>query len=130
MSSPPSSRRSRPTAPSRPTRARTRWSTASSSAPTSFRWADPAASPRPGRGAGGSSPLAGLVVAGGLPGDDVDTVVGVDEGDERHQRGELVIVVVLGRVRPGLVGDATGAVGDAGALLGEFQRSPFGLGED
>src|ERR1035437_641219 len=72
------------------------------------------------------SELAGLVVAGGLPDDDVHAVVGVDEGDDRHQRDELVIVVVLGRVRPGLVGDTTtGGVGDAGALLGEFQRGPL-----
>ena len=52
--------------------------------------------------------------------DDVHAVVGVDEGDERHQRRELVVVVVLGRIRPGLVGDATGGIGDASALLGEL----------
>jgi hypothetical protein len=40
----------------------------------------------------------------------------------------LVLVVVLGRVRPGLVGDTTGGVGDAGALLGQFQGGPLGLG--
>jgi len=76
------------------------------------------------------SPLAGLVVTGGLLDDDVHAVVGVDEGDERHQRRELVIVVVLGRIGPGLVGDTTGCIGDAGALLGEFQSGPLGLGED
>jgi hypothetical protein len=53
--------------------------------------------------------------------------VGADEGDERHQRGELVIVVGLGRVRPGLVGDPTGGTGDPGALLGELQGGPMGV---
>ena len=76
------------------------------------------------------SELAGLVVAGGLPDDDVHAVVGVDEGDEGHQGGELVLVVVLGGVRPGLVGDTTGGVGDAGALLGQLQRGALGVGED
>src|SRR6266571_4454880 len=70
------------------------------------------------RGEAASAPLAGLVVPGRLPGDDVQAVVEVDEGDEGHQRRELVVVVVLGRVRPGLVGDPAGGVGDAGALLG------------
>jgi hypothetical protein len=41
-----------------------------------------------------------------------------------------VIVVVLGGIRPGLVGDTAGGIGDAGALLGEFQGGPLGLGED
>jgi hypothetical protein len=50
------------------------------------------------------SPLAGLVVPGGLAGDDVQPVPGVDAGDERHQGGKLLIVVVLGGVLPGLVG--------------------------
>jgi hypothetical protein len=36
------------------------------------------------------SPLTWLVVTGGLLDDDVHAVVGVDEGDERHQRRELV----------------------------------------
>jgi hypothetical protein len=40
------------------------------------------------------------------------------------------VVVVLGRVGPGLVGDAPGGVGDAGALFGQFQGGPLGLGED
>jgi hypothetical protein len=35
----------------------------------------------------GLSPLTGLVVAGGLAGDDVKPVPGVDLGDERNQRG-------------------------------------------
>src|SRR6266540_1574908 len=48
------------------------------------------------------SELAGLVVAGGLLDDDVEAVGGVDEGDEGHQGGELVLVVVLGGVPPGL----------------------------
>jgi len=76
------------------------------------------------------SPLAGLVVPSGPLKDDVEAGVGVADGDERHQRGELVVVVLLGGVRPGLVGDAAGGVGDAGALLGELQRGPLGLGED
>src|SRR5207245_9661287 len=76
------------------------------------------------------SPLAGLVVTGGLLDDDAHAVVGVDERDEGHQRRELIIVIVLGRVRPGVVRDTTGGIGDAGALLSEFQSRPLGLGED
>jgi hypothetical protein len=59
--------------------------------------------------------LAWLVVAGRLLDDDVHAVEGVDDSDERHQRPELVLVVVLGGIRPGLVADTTGRVGDAGA---------------
>ena len=55
------------------------------------------------------SELAGLVVAGWLPGDDVDPVPGVNPGDERYQRAELLVVVVLGRIRPGLAGDTPAA---------------------
>jgi hypothetical protein len=73
------------------------------------------------------SVLAGLVVAGGLLGDDVPAVEGVDEGDGAHQRGELVLVVMLGGIRPDLVGDATGRVGDAGALLRQLQGSALGI---
>jgi hypothetical protein len=76
------------------------------------------------------SPLAGLVVSSGPLKDDVEAVVGAGDGDERRQRGELVVVVVLGGVRPGLVGDAAGGVGDAGALLGELQGGLLGVGED
>ena len=54
---------------------------------------------RPGR-RGRLSEHAGLVVPGGLLDDDVHPVVRVDQGDQRHQRGELVIVVVLDGVRP------------------------------
>src|SRR5215472_10319874 len=75
-------------------------------------------------------PLAGLVVPGGLLGDDVQAVPAVDDRDERHQARELVLVVVLDGVRPGLVGHPAGGVGEAGALLGQFQGGPFGLGED
>src|SRR5215469_12001270 len=87
--------------------------------------------PPPGTGAGGGwlSELAGLVVACGLPGDDVEPIPGVDPGDERHQRTELLVVVVLGRIRPGLIGDTASGVGDAGAQLGKFQRGPLSLGE-
>ena len=55
-----------------------------------------------------SSPPPWLQVAGRLAGDDVHPVVSVDQGDEAHQRGELLVVVVLGRVRPQLVSDAGG----------------------
>jgi hypothetical protein len=82
------------------------------------------------RPAGLLSELTGLVVPGGLLDNNVHAVIGVDEGDDRYQRDELVIVVVLGRVGPGLIGDTTSGVGDAGALLGEFQRGPLGLSED
>jgi hypothetical protein len=74
--------------------------------------------------------LAGLVVTGWLLDDDVQAVVGVDEGDDGDQGGELVLVVVLDGVRPGLVRDAAGRVGDAGALLRKLQRSALGIGED
>ncbi|MEV4161954.1 hypothetical protein [Nonomuraea dietziae] len=65
-------------------------------------------------GASRRSAQAGLVVAAGHPVDDAEPVVGVDQGDDQHQGGELVVVVMLGGVGPGLVGDAAGAVGDAG----------------
>jgi hypothetical protein len=42
------------------------------------------------------------------------------EADDRHQRDQLVIVVVLGRVRPGVIGYTTGGVADTSALLGEL----------
>jgi len=42
------------------------------------------------------------------------------EADDRHQRDPLVVVVVLGRVRPGVLGYTTGGVADACALLGEL----------
>ena len=45
------------------------------------------------------------------PGDDVQAVPRVDARDERHQRGELLLVIVLGRIRPGLVGHVAGAAG-------------------
>ncbi len=92
-----------------------------------------AASERGEQGNGGvpSLPeLAGLVIAGGLLGDDVQAVPGVDEGDGAHQGGELLLVVVLGGIGPRVVGDAAARVGEAGALLGQLQRGPFGLGED
>jgi RNA polymerase sigma-70 factor (ECF subfamily) len=76
-----------------------------------------------------SSELAGLVVAGGLPDDDVQAVEGVDDGDDRHQGGELLLVVVLGGVRPGLVRDPAGRVSDAGGLLRQLQGRALGVGE-
>src|SRR5512139_4238804 len=69
-----------------------------------------------------SAPLPGHVVARRLLKDDVQPVVEVDGGDEADQRRELVVVVVLGGGGPRFVGDATGGVGDARALLGEPQR--------
>ena len=45
------------------------------------------------------------------------------------QRGDLVVVVVLAHLGPGLVGHAVVGVGEPGALLGERQRGPLGLGE-
>src|SRR5215470_14603112 len=94
-------------------------------------WRWPRAGVLMGRGGGrASSPRSALVVTALVPADDVQPVVRVDHADGAHQRGELVGVVVLGRVRPGLVGDAAGGVGDAGALLGELERGPLGFGED
>ena len=58
-------------------------------------------------------PLAGLVVAGWLLGDDVQAVPGVDTSDEAHQGSELVLVIVLGGICPSFVADASGRVGDA-----------------
>jgi hypothetical protein len=76
-----------------------------------------------------SSPLARLVVTCGLAGDHVHTVVGVDEVDEAHQRAELLIVVVLGRVRPDFVGDA-GSVRETGTVLCELKGGLLRLGKD
>src|SRR6266536_1250854 len=129
----PASPASGGTAPTRP-----RWSgscsTCCRSTPaTSGISTSPANSPaaRPAnKHSAASPPLAGLVVTGGLAGDGVHAVVDVDEGDERDQRRELVIVVMLRRVSPGLLGDTRGGIGDAGALLGEGQGGPLGLGED
>lgn len=45
--------------------------------------------------------LAGLVVAGGPVDDDVPAVEGVDESDDAHQGGYLLLVVVLGGIHPG-----------------------------
>jgi hypothetical protein len=64
-----------------------------------------------------SSPLAGRVVTPRLLGDGVEAVVEVDEGDEAHQGTELVLVIMLCCVGPGLVVD-TATVGDSGSLLG------------
>src|SRR5438270_231562 len=50
-----------------------------------------------------SAELAGLVVACRLPGDHVDPVEGVDDGDLRDQRGKLLVVVLRGCVGPDLV---------------------------
>ena len=47
----------------------------------------------------GSAPLPGLVSPAGCRVMTFSRVVGVDDGDQAHQRGELVVVVVLGRVR-------------------------------
>ena len=42
----------------------------------------------------------------------------------------LVLVVVLDDIRPCLVTHPAGGVGDASALLGQFQGGSLGLGED
>src|SRR5262249_62220165 len=76
------------------------------------------------------TPLAGLVAATDPLSDHIQPVVGVDEGDEGHQRAKLVIVVVLGGVRPHVVADAASAIGDPRAVLSEFQRRPLGLAEN
>jgi hypothetical protein len=47
--------------------------------------------------------LPGLVFASGLAANDVDAVGCVDECDERYQGAGLLVVVVLGGARPGLV---------------------------
>src|SRR5689334_10886663 len=67
---------------------------------------------------GGSAPLARLVVAGRILQDDVHSIIGIDERDERDEGGELVVVVVLARLGPDLIADAA-AIGDPGAVLGE-----------
>jgi methyl acetate hydrolase len=46
-----------------------------------------------------------------------------------HQGGELVLVVVLGGIRPSLVRHPTGRVRDAGALLRQLRGGPLGVGE-
>lgn len=61
-----------------------------------------------------------LAGTGGLPHDDAQAVAGADEG---HQPGELIAAVVLGGVGPGLIGNAVGGIGDAGA-------TPSGLPTD
>jgi hypothetical protein len=61
------------------------------------------------------------VVTSGLPDDDVRAVDGVHERDEAHQRGELVLVIMLGGIRPGLVRDTVGRVGNAGALFRQLE---------
>jgi len=68
------------------------------------------------------SELAGLVVAAALLGDDAQAVGGVDEGDETCQGGELVLVVVLGGIRPGLVRDPAGRISDAGARYPSWRQ--------
>src|ERR1700722_2976224 len=77
-----------------------------------------------------SAPLSGLVITALVLAHDVQPVPRVDPRDDAHQRGELLGVVVLDRVGPGLVGDTAGPVRDAGALLGELERGPLGVGED
>src|SRR5213078_2989405 len=78
---------------------------------------------------GSVTALAGAVVAGRLLDDDVQSIEGVDQRNETHQRSELVVVVVLGGVGPGLVGDTTGGGGDAGALFGQLECGALGVGE-
>jgi len=75
------------------------------------------------------SELTGLVVASRLLEDHVPAVERVDDSDRAHQRRKLILVVVLGGVRPSLVGDTTGSVGNASALFGQLQGSALGVGE-
>jgi hypothetical protein len=58
-----------------------------------------------------------------------EPVGGVDHGDQGDQRGDLVVVVVLAHLGPGLVGHTVIGVGESGAFLGERERGPLGLGE-
>lgn len=51
----------------------------------------------------------------------------VDQGDQADQRTDLIVVVVLAHLAPGLVGHTV--VAEPGAFLGECQRGPLGLGE-
>jgi hypothetical protein len=52
-----------------------------------------------------------------VPGDDVQPVVDVDQRDEADERGELLLVVVLGGVRPDFVADAAGRVAGSAELV-------------
>src|SRR6266568_5624234 len=71
----------------------------------------------------------GLVRTALLANDHAEPVGRVDPGDNADQRGDLVVVVVLAHLGPGLVGHALVGVGEPGTLLGERQRGPLGLGE-
>ncbi len=64
-----------------------------------------------------------------MPYDHAEPVGRVDHGDQGDQRGDLIVVVVLAHLGPGLVGHPVVGVGEPGALLGERQRGPLGLGE-
>lgn len=56
--------------------------------------------------------------------DHAEPVGRVDLGDQGDQGDDLVVVVVLAHLVPGLVGYAVVGVGEPGALLGERQRGP------
>lgn len=85
----------------------------------------PEAAARPGpnpvtHAVASSSVLAGPVVPGGPLDDDAEPVERIDEGDERDEGGELIVVEVLAGVAPRLVADPTRRVGDPRALLGQL----------
>src|SRR5215475_8607246 len=62
---------------------------------------------------------AGLVRTPLLTQDHAEPIGRVDHGDQGDQRGDLVVVVVLAHLGPGLVGHAVLGVGEPSALLGE-----------
>jgi hypothetical protein len=69
-----------------------------------------------GRSADRGGEHARLVAAASLVHDHREPVGRVDQGDPGDQGDDLVVVVVLADLRPGLVGDARGGVGEPGAL--------------
>src|ERR1700722_2500471 len=86
-----------------------------------WRWTSLAACQVPGAG--------GLPGAGWLAGDAVEAVEDVGDGDLEDQGGEALLVVVLGRLVPDLVGYRGRAVGQAGGGLGECEGGALGVGE-
>jgi hypothetical protein len=54
----------------------------------------------------------------GLAGGDVDPVEQVGHRDHQHDRGQFLLVVMVGGGVPDLVGDRVGPVGQPGGRLG------------
>jgi hypothetical protein len=69
-----------------------------------------------------------LVVPAQAVDDHAHPIGGVDQGDEAHERADLVVVVVLPHRGPGLVGHAA-TVADARPLFRQRQRGALGFGE-